>query len=213
MTEIAQLLTHPGVMTILLAIGLIGLSVELLAPGLAWPGIIGGISFFAFFWASFMTEPLGWGIPGLFVLGVILLILEMVLPTLGIIGILGGIALFASLVMTVSSIWVVAVGLLLALVVIWILFKFFGLKVRWNQLVLRDEQKNEAGYVSSRDRRELLGQVGVTLTTLRPSGFAQFGEQKEDVVSEGEVIPDGVKVKVIAVEGMRVVVRKEVEKE
>lgn len=209
MTEIAQLLTHPGIMVILLAVGLIGLTVELMSPGVMWPGIIGGLSFVVFFWATITTESMGWEVPAFFVLGVILLILEVMLPTMGIIGVLGTLALLVSLAMAASNLWVLVVGFLLAVAVILILYRFFGLKVRWNQLILRDEQKNEAGYTSSGDRRELLGKVGVTLTPLRPSGFAKFGESKEDVVSEGEIIPSGVKVKVIAVEGVRVVVRKE----
>ncbi|AUS09465.1 nodulation efficiency protein NfeD [Laceyella sacchari] len=210
MAEFAQLLTHPVVMTLLLSVGLIGLTVELLSPGLIFPGLVGGIMFFAYFWAVWMAEPMGWEPPSLFVLGIVLLILEMLLPTLGIIGALGSMALIASLVMTASSLWVVVWGFLLALAVIWILFKFFGLKIGWNQLVLRDEQTNEAGYVSAEDRKWLLGQEGIAITPLRPSGYAQFGERKEDVVSEGDIIPKGAKVKVIAVDGMRVVVRKEV---
>lgn len=85
---------------------------------------------------------------------------------------------------------------------------FLGWEVKWNRVVLRSSQSNEEGYTSSKDRNELLGQVGITLTPLRPSGFAKFGDRKEDVVSEGEIISRGEEVKVIHVEGMRVVVKR-----
>ena len=57
------------------------------------------------------------------------------------------------------------------------------------------------------DRPELVGQSGVAHTALRPSGVAIIGGQRVDVVTEGSLIECGAAVKVIAVEGARVVVR------
>ena len=53
----------------------------------------------------------------------------------------------------------------------------------------------------------LLNQTGETLTTLRPSGTAVINGKRVDVVSEGAFIEPGQTVKVVAVEGLRVVVR------
>jgi membrane-bound serine protease (ClpP class) len=52
----------------------------------------------------------------------------------------------------------------------------------------------------------LLGREGVTLTPLRPSGKARFDGEPEDVVSHGQFVPEGVRVRVVRVEGSRVVV-------
>lgn len=41
---------------------------------------------------------------------------------------------------------------------------------------------------------------------LRPSGTVQIGDRRIDVITEGEFIPKGTKVKVIKVEGFRIVV-------
>ena len=46
------------------------------------------------------------------------------------------------------------------------------------------------------------------LTELRPAGSVQLGEQVVDVVSEGAFVAKGERVKVIAVNGARVVVRR-----
>ncbi|MGB4213854.1 MAG: NfeD family protein [Dethiobacteria bacterium] len=46
------------------------------------------------------------------------------------------------------------------------------------------------------------------MTPLRPAGSARIGERRIDVVSEGEFIAAGVPVKVVLVEGSRVVVQK-----
>jgi len=52
-----------------------------------------------------------------------------------------------------------------------------------------------------------MGEVGETLTILRPSGTAVLNNERLDVVSEGGYIGQGKKVKVISVAGSRTVVR------
>lgn len=56
-------------------------------------------------------------------------------------------------------------------------------------------------------RPELLHCTGVTITQLRPSGTAFINGKRTDVVTEGGLIEQGASIKVVAVEGMRVVVR------
>ena len=69
-------------------------------------------------------------------------------------------------------------------------------------------EHDSQGYVPSRvDMTMLIGQEGKTLTVLRPAGIALVGENKVDVVSEGEYIPAGSRVRVLRVDGARVVVR------
>jgi membrane-bound serine protease (ClpP class) len=53
----------------------------------------------------------------------------------------------------------------------------------------------------------LQGERGTTLTILRPSGKAQFGDRLVDVISDGPYIESGKHVQVIEVNGNRVVVR------
>lgn len=53
----------------------------------------------------------------------------------------------------------------------------------------------------------LLHCTGVAITQLRPSGAAVFSGQRVDVVTEGGLIDRGAPVKVVEVEGARVVVR------
>ena len=52
----------------------------------------------------------------------------------------------------------------------------------------------------------LAGAEGVADTTLRPAGFATFGDRRVDVVTRGDEIPAGTRVRVVEVEGNRVVV-------
>jgi membrane protein implicated in regulation of membrane protease activity len=54
----------------------------------------------------------------------------------------------------------------------------------------------------------LLGEVGTTISELRPSGTARFGEQRVDVSTEWGFVEPGTPVQVVEVEGTRIVVKK-----
>ena len=69
-------------------------------------------------------------------------------------------------------------------------------------LVLKDAITAQIGATSS----ALEGRTGVTLTPLRPSGAAEIEGRRVDVVTDGQFVAAGAKVKVVAVEGARVVV-------
>jgi membrane-bound serine protease (ClpP class) len=53
-----------------------------------------------------------------------------------------------------------------------------------------------------------VGDVGATLTRLRPAGKARFGDAVVDVVATGEFVDKGAAVEIMAINGSRVVVRK-----
>jgi membrane-bound serine protease (ClpP class) len=57
------------------------------------------------------------------------------------------------------------------------------------------------------DKPELLHQTGTALTPLRPSGTALINGHRVDVVTEGALIERNAPLKVVGIEGMRVVVR------
>lgn len=57
------------------------------------------------------------------------------------------------------------------------------------------------------DNEKYLGMVGVTITPLRPAGGMRIEGDRVDIVSEGDFIEAGVKVRVIAIDGTRIIVR------
>jgi len=57
------------------------------------------------------------------------------------------------------------------------------------------------------EKPELLHETGTAFTDLRPSGTAIIKGRRVDVVTEGDLIEAGTPIKVVAIEGMRVVVR------
>lgn len=78
------------------------------------------------------------------------------------------------------------------------------------RLILKNSQLSSSGYTSYTSERytDLVGQEGVALTMLRPSGVIRIDEKKYSVVTGGEYVEAGDSVKISLVEGSRIVVRK-----
>ena len=77
-----------------------------------------------------------------------------------------------------------------------------------DDLVLDERQKNRDGYTSVTDKSKFVGAVGVCVTDLRPAGTITIYGEPVDVVTEGSFVNRGDRVKVINVDGSRVLVRK-----
>ena len=76
-----------------------------------------------------------------------------------------------------------------------------------DELVLDERQKNRDGYTSVTDKSRFLGAIGVCATDLRPAGTITVEGEPVDVVTEGNFVKKGDIVKVINVDGSRVLVR------
>lgn len=151
-----------------------------------------------------MTE--NW-ILALMVAGVLFLALEIfVLPGVGLAGALGTILLLGGAVGAFTA-FGPAGGLLTSLVSLGAVSGaiFLVAKTRVGRaLVHREAQVGKSvdnAYAGLVDRR------GRTLTPLRPSGIVRIGDAEIDVVTQGEYVDVGREVRVIEVEGGRVVVR------
>ena len=76
-----------------------------------------------------------------------------------------------------------------------------------DELVLDERQQNRNGYTSVVDKSRFLGAIGVCVTDLRPAGTITVEGEPVDVVTEGNFVKAGDIVKVINVDGSRVLVR------
>ena len=74
-----------------------------------------------------------------------------------------------------------------------------------SKLVLNDVSIEHA---EADDLAYFVDKKGVAVTVLRPAGMAEFDGVKLNVVSDGEFIPEGERVRVSRVEGNRIVVVK-----
>ncbi|MBY4604638.1 MULTISPECIES: NfeD family protein [Bacillus] len=207
----ARWLTNPVIVPILLTIAFLGLTVELFSPGVGIPGTVGFIALLLFFYGHLAAGFAGYETILLFIAGVILILLEIFLPG-GIIGLLGLGAIVTSLFLAAGSFTVMAVSLLIALAVsitaFILLTRVLGKRMKFfKKFVLNDSTNTESGYVSNQTRTDLIGKVGVTFTPLRPAGTVIIDDERLDVVSEGSFTEKDKKVKVVKVEGSRIVVR------
>lgn len=146
----------------------------------------------------------------LLISGIVMLAIEVFLPG-GILGVLGTFALLAAIVVGFRAFpaygALVAVGILVfaaVILVVWLRIApqtWIGRKLT----IARDLDDAQA---TNPDLESLVGQRGVALCALRPSGFARIGDRKVDVVTQGEMIDKDTEVRVIEVESNRVVVKK-----
>jgi len=153
----------------------------------------------------------GWEAALLLLAGLVLLALEIfVIPGFGVAGLAGIGATLASLVISFGGVEEAlrSVGISLALtlagaVVIWRYGRRRGL---WRRVVLETRLAGKDRTVDE-GPRPAVGQQGVALTALRPSGIVEIEGERVDALSEGGYIAAGTPVEVRAVEGRRVVVR------
>ena len=209
--QIARFVTHPVIIPILLSIGSLGLVLELYSPGFGIPGIMGISALLLFFFGHLFAGFAGFETLILFAAGIILIIIEVFFPGFGIFGILGVIAIIGSMVLasysTVNILLSILIAVVITVIVSIIFFKYFGYRGPLKRMILTDATKSELGYVSNETRKELIGREGIAMTTLRPSGTANFEGERLDVVSEGGYIEQGKKVVIVTTQGSRIVVR------
>lgn len=76
-----------------------------------------------------------------------------------------------------------------------------------DDLVLGERQQNRNGYTSVIDKRKYLNAIAVCATDLRPAGTVMVENEPLDVVTEGNFVKKGNIVKIINVDGSRILVR------
>ena len=141
----------------------------------------------------------------LFFVGAILVIIELF-----VIGAIIGIIILAYYVMynILLMLLNVVIASILAIIEWVILVKWFKRKIPFlDKVVLKDSTNSEAGYRSHNDRSHLVGQTARTVTDLRPAGIITLDNERIDAVSDGAFILRNKEVKILEVEGSRVVVR------
>jgi membrane-bound ClpP family serine protease len=145
--------------------------------------------------------------------GVILLVIEMMIPGFGVFGISGLACLLGALFLYLGATGEAAMivgALLFFTVVLGVWFFKKGPHSRLGkQITLGFRSTTDKGYTTNGDLRDLVGKQGVAETPLRPSGRIIIDDEPVDAISRGEFYEAGTPVRVIAVEGRRIVVEKE----
>lgn len=209
---------------ILLTIGMLALWIEFQTPGIGYGALVGAVCLVLFFFGHHIAGLAGHEEILLFALGLILLLVEIfALPGFGLIGLTGIFLMIWSLLVSMAPslpngpvipslpdlripIRNLVVSLLLSGVGMLLLSRSLPKAKSANWLVLKESTSRSDGYSSSDEHNDLLGQLGRSITPLRPGGAAMFGEKRQDVVARGEFIAEKTPVKVVEVHGNRIVV-------
>lgn len=138
---------------------------------------------------------------GLIIIGIILVVVEVILvPGTTLVGILGMLAIILGIYLgfeyfdQATGWWIMAgSSLIFALTV------FYGFKSKtWEKFSLKGSIKSKVneGLTSALQP----GDIGTTISVLRPVGKAEFNEKEYEVKSFGEYIESGTEIRIVKVE-------------
>jgi len=144
----------------------------------------------------------------LLALAALLIVAEILVPSGGILSLLAGASVVASLVFAfragVGAAFLVSTALVIPAAIGFGMYIFP--KTPLGRRMIAPGLSGESRAATDVRDLELVGQEGVVVSPLRPAGFARLNGRRVDVVSRGEVVETGVRVRVISVRGNRVVV-------
>ncbi len=216
-----RFLTNPVVASLLTTFGFLGILFELQSPGWGIPGTFGAVCLALSLGASYIVRLATMTDLLIVFVGVLLLLVEVFLiPGFGLAGLSGiGIILWGLYELLLPDVPVgqeihsmvltgFTIGIIGGIIGFILMFKLMTKTEFWQKLTSPNVQEKEKGYSSSIGLEDLTGEEGVTDTDLRPSGWVNVGDQRIFVVTEGSYINKNEKVKILSVDGNRVVVRK-----
>ena len=151
-------------------------------------------------------------IPGLILLlvGIGLLVFEMYIPGFGIPGILGIGTLVAGFLLLRPTfeqgilLFIILAAILCVALSVCLVTASKG-RLSKSKLALNDVAI-PADAAENNDLNYFIGREGMTHTALRPAGIGEFDGVKLNVVSDGEFIGQGRRIRVLSVDGNRIVV-------
>ena len=209
---------------LLLMIGMVGIYLELKTPGFGLPGIAGLAAFILYFLGGYIAGLSGLEWVVVFILGLALLILELfIFPGTLFLGLAGGGMILASLVMAMVDIYPgmpavpsfsqfkeplfeVLLASLAAVVVMVAVSRLLLKTSAFRGLVSESASGAATPERIQEEQSTRVGEAGLTISALRPGGKAQFGQKILDVISQGEMIPKGAKVRILRFSGREPVV-------
>ena len=230
MDKMIGFLINPMISGVLIMIIIGGIYFELQSPGIGFAlgaSIVAAMLYFAPLYLEGMAE--NWELI-LFIVGIILIMVEIfAIPGFGVAGVAGIIAVITGLTLSLVDnvvfeepeftgeglgILMKSLSLVLVATLAGIIFSLWATRkllttTAFSNLSLKSEQRTEDGFIGVETKQqELIGEVGVAHTVLRPSGRVMIQEKLYDAMSEYGLIEKGEAIKVIRYETGQVYVVK-----
>lgn len=223
-------LTTPMVRGILIAIFLVSMVLEMTHPGAILPGAVSLLTLLLLVAPPLLIGMADWWEIAAIIVGVVLILLEVaVLPGFGVPGALGLLLLFGGLLATflpvgqgvfpnspteqADLLWglvTILLAIFTAALGLGIIFQNLGRVPLLKRLVLRNPGFNEQDEefldqaIAENEPPAEVGDSGVTLTPMRPAGRIDIAGREVDAVAAIGYIDSGVRVVVVAVDGVKV---------
>ncbi|MEX2956892.1 NfeD family protein [Staphylococcus pasteuri] len=209
--DITNVIVHPLVSLVLTCIIFLGFLYQLYSKKINMIGILASLSLLILFLGFLIKGDVNILSVILFAIGVLFVIIELFIVG-AVIGIIGIILISISIVMLGNNLLLmlgnVIVALILSIIEWVVLVKIFKKNIPFlDKVILKDSTNAESGFTSHDDRSRLVGKTAQTVTDLRPAGIIKLDDERIDAVSDGTFILRNRQVKILEVEGTRVVVR------
>ena len=197
--RLLSVLAHPNIAYFLMIFGFLGIYVEITHPGSVAPGVFGALCLLLAFY-SLSVLPVNYAGLALILLGIILLILEVKITSYGTLTIGGLTAFIIGSLMLIDS-PVPALRISMTLIITLTLFAAAVVVFLTTRVIRSHKGRVVTG------REGLVGEEGEARTAVHASGKVFLHGEWWDAWSE-ESLPEGSRVAVVAVEGMKLKVRK-----
>ncbi len=199
-----------------LIIGVAGIYIEFKTPGFGLPGVVGICAFALYFLGSYVAGLSGLEWPALFLLGLLLVILELFLfPGTVLLGVSGAALMVVTILMAMVDLYPgmptlpalpqlktplrdLAIAVIGSVLVLLLLSRIVPKTSLYGVLVARSASGMNSVQAEAQVQRARIGIEGVAVSILRPGGKAQFGEEIIDVITQGEMLPKGTRVRIVA---------------
>jgi membrane-bound serine protease (ClpP class) len=214
---------------LLLIIGIAGIYIEFKTPGFGLPGFVGIAAFALYFLGGYIAGLSGAEWVVLFFIGLALVIVELfVYPGTVVIGLTGATLILVAVVMAMVDLYPATTpGVLPAMpsidkfalpfenliiatlgggVAIWLASLLLPKTPMYRAVVSHSASGMQTEVTIDAQQKSRKGQIGVATSALRPGGKAQFGEEILDVISQGEMLDKGTKVRIIGSSGTESIV-------
>lgn len=196
--RLLAVLAHPNIAYFLMIFGFLGIYVEITHPGSVAPGVFGALCLLLAFY-SLSVLPVNYAGLALILLGIVLLILEIKITSYGALTI-GGLASFVIGSMMLIDSPVPALRISMTLITSLTLFTAALVAFLTHRVIRAHHEKVVTG------REGLVGEEGETRSAVHASGKVFLHGEWWEAWSD-EPIPEGSRVTVVAVVGMRLKVR------
>jgi len=159
-------------------------------------------------------DPIYWAVI-LLAVGLLLVLLEFLIPSSGILGVMAALAILSAIVMAFNErgpvIGMLFIGITVLSIPVLLIagFKILPHTPIGRQLISESPSSDEviSEVATRRNMREMIGWIGRSTSPMLPSGSIEVEGQVLDAVSQGMAIDENTPIKIIDVQGTRIIVR------